>query len=555
MGEIDELQCKARDGKIHYIKVKGSTLSIKKTTHLLLIIQDITEQREATTRYASLNRLYTVLSESNKVIVRHTNQQDLFNDVCKLIINQGRFRMAWIGLLDKQRVNPVASFGITNDYVAKSNIRIDDSAYAQGPIGQAIITREVCHVDNIHTDKNFAPWREAALKNGYHSVAALPLIPENKVIGVVAIYADEAYTFDKDILNLLSDMSSDLSYALTYISNEEKRQRYAQRIDQLSQVVEQSANAVSLIDINGKIRYINAGFSKLTGYRADEILGKPTNVLAVNEQQLEPYTQIFAHLETHQEWRGELEHRSKHGNTYWSKHVISQIKDTNDNMTHYVDTAEDSSDLHLAQNEIQQLAFYDSLTSLPNRRLLQDRLTKALARARRQQHMIALLYINLSQSSDAPQTLSNEEKESRLKENADIINSSIREMDSAVRLSGDHNSDTFAVLLTDLSDFTAATRVAKNIISSLSPDDSLSGNRLQITTNIGISLFPQDGDTLEQLLNNANTAMHHAKANRINHFMFYAHRMNNTHQTLPERQEHLHEASKNKDITRNTETH
>jgi diguanylate cyclase (GGDEF)-like protein/PAS domain S-box-containing protein len=350
-------------------------------------------------------------------------------------------------------------------------------------------------------------------------------------------------------------MSSDLSYALTYISNEEKRQRYAQRIDQLSQVVEQSANAVSLIDINGKIRYINAGFSKLTGYRADEILGKPTNVLAVNEQQLDAYTQICTHLQTHQEWRGELEHRGKHGNTYWSKHVISQIKDSNDNMTHYVDTAEDSSDLHLAQNEIQQLAFYDSLTSLPNRRLLQDRLTQALARARRQQQIVALLYINLSPSNDDYQTLSSEEKDVLLKENADRINSSIREMDSVVRLSSDNSGDTFAALLTDLSDFTAATRAAKEIISSLSPDILLSSNPLQITTNIGISLFPQDGDTLEQLLKNANTAMHHAKANRINHFRFYAHRMNNTQQTLPERQEHLHEASKNKNITRDTETH
>lgn len=542
--ELEELQCRSRHNDIRFISINGSLLEFKNKTHLLLILRDITEHREAKTRYASLNRLYAVLSESNKVIVRHSNQQDLFNDICQLIIKQGQFRMAWIGLLVNQQVNPVASFGVTNDYVTKIKIRTDDSAYAQGPIGQAIITRKVCHVDDVATDKDFTPWREAALANGYHAVAALPMIKDNKVIGVVGIYSSEPFTFDDDMLDLLSDMGEDLSYALSHIANEEKRQRYAQRIDQLSQVVEQSANAVSLIDINGKIRYINSGFTSLTGYRSDDILGKPTSILSIDNQQLDKYAEIWKFLLSAREWKGELEHRNKQGETYWAKHVISPIKDTHGVITHYVDTAEDNSDLHHAQQKIQQLAFYDPLTELPNRRLLQDRLHQAMARARRENGFIALLYLDLDKFKTVNDTLGHNAGDELLKITAQKLNNNVREMDTVARLGGDE----FTILLTDLSDFTVATHVAQKIIAELSTPVELENQQVIATTSIGITLFPQDGNTMEQLLQNADTAMYHAKAEGRNNFQFYTQEMNDQLQTQIQLQQQLREAIKNQEF-------
>jgi diguanylate cyclase (GGDEF)-like protein/PAS domain S-box-containing protein len=197
-------------------------------------------------------------------------------------------------------------------------------------------------------------------------------------------------------------------------------------------------------------------------------------------------------------------------------------------------TAQDISERKRSEREIHRLAYFDSLTGLPNRVLFKDRVTQAIAHARRYQYNLALLFLDLDRFKATNDTLGHQIGDLLLKHVADRLLDSVRHSDSIGRTTEtDHNhelarlgGDEFTVLLTNLRDVQDAGKVARRILEALARPFSINGHELFVTVSIGIAIFPTDGDSVDILLKTSDTAMYHAKEQGRNNFQYYSNAMN-----------------------------
>lgn len=222
-----DLRGRRKDGSLVPVEISLSPVVFKSETHVIGIIRDVTERREQEVKIARLSRIQGVLSGINSAIVRIRDRQQLFNEACRIAVEHGKFGMAWIGLLDvaAEEVTPVAWAGLeTSAFLAgvKTSIRADVPT-GKGVIARAIKSRQPV-VDN---DITIAPEvggqrRQEAIRRGYRSVTTLPLIVENKVVGILSLFAKEPNFFDDEEMRLLTELAGDISFALEHIAGQEK---------------------------------------------------------------------------------------------------------------------------------------------------------------------------------------------------------------------------------------------------------------------------------------------------------------------------------------------
>jgi len=191
----------------------------------LVFVRDISERKEQQARIARLVRIYAVLSGINSAIVRIHERQALVDEACRVAVEEGQFGMAWIGLLnpDGQTLHPVAGCGIDLESIKDIPVSIGTEAPSgQGTAHEALSSRRAVYCNDITTVPQVGPVRAQALKYGYSSVCALPLVVDEKGIGVMGLYAREKGAFDAEEMKLLDELAADISFALQYIQREER---------------------------------------------------------------------------------------------------------------------------------------------------------------------------------------------------------------------------------------------------------------------------------------------------------------------------------------------
>lgn len=230
-----EINLKASDGRLVPVYLSASRLPVDETELVFcLVLTDLTEQKSheqivaAAQHIRKLNRVYVMLSNVNQAIVRIRHPQALLEEVCRIAVEDGGFRMAWIGLVDpvSRRVLQAAHAGVTDGYLETLNIVMGDDARASGPTGSAVRTgiRAVCR--DIENDPCMLPWREDALRNGYRSSAAFPLkASDDEVRGAFSLYAVEIDFFDDDETKLLDELTTNIGFAMEFAEQESERKR------------------------------------------------------------------------------------------------------------------------------------------------------------------------------------------------------------------------------------------------------------------------------------------------------------------------------------------
>jgi len=179
--------------------------------------QEINQIQETELRLEKANRLYAVVSQVNQAIVHSKTQQKLFEEICRVAIDFGKFRMAWIGLLNSetQKIEPVAVAGEENGYLsAMYQISLDKNIGGSGPVGTSIRNNKYFVCNDIANDPEMKLWKESALPRGYYSVIGLPLCLFGKPIAALAIYSTQVNYFNPEEIKLLEEVASDISYAL-----------------------------------------------------------------------------------------------------------------------------------------------------------------------------------------------------------------------------------------------------------------------------------------------------------------------------------------------------
>jgi diguanylate cyclase (GGDEF)-like protein/PAS domain S-box-containing protein len=271
----------------------------------------------------------------------------------------------------------------------------------------------------------------------------------------------------------------------------------------------ESQEGMIVTDANNIIIKVNHAFTEITGYTASEAVGQtPQSLLRSDRQSTAFYTEMWNSLKQNHVWQGEIWNRRKNGNIYPEWLTITEVKSSDGRITHYVATFTDITERKEAEEKIKQLAFYDPLTQLPNRRLLLERLKHSIEMERREGRQLALLMLDLDHFKAVNDNLGHVAGDQLLQQVAARIKSRLREKDVVARLGGDE----FVVLLEDITHPENAARIAEDIVADLSKPFQLNNNdEVRIGASIGISLYPEHGSIPEILMNSADTALYQAK--------------------------------------------
>ncbi|MDS4016156.1 MAG: PAS domain S-box protein [Candidatus Accumulibacter sp.] len=296
-----------------------------------------------------------------------------------------------------------------------------------------------------------------------------------------------------------------------------ERKRMEVRLRQAATVFDSSAEGITITSPDAAIIAVNRAFTEITGYREDEVIGRNPRFLQSGLHGQNFYREMWETLALHGRWQGEVWNRRKDGQAFLESLTISAVKDNAGVVTHYVGVFSDITELRKAHDRLDHQAHHDPLTGLPNRLLLGDRLHKALQRAHRDESGLAVFFIDLDRFKNINDTLGHQVGDRVLCEVAWRLSRLMRESDTVGRLGGDE----FLIIIEDISDPSAASHIAENILDVLQNSPVTVNQEFFVGASIGISVFPQDGVDAETLMKNADVAMYRAKERGRNTYEFF----------------------------------
>ncbi|MGI5309008.1 diguanylate cyclase domain-containing protein [Rheinheimera sp. WS51] len=282
-------------------------------------------------------------------------------------------------------------------------------------------------------------------------------------------------------------------------------------------VFDNTLDGVVITDANGIILSVNPAFTEITGFSAQEVIGKMPRILQSNRQETITYEMIWYELINAGCWQGEVWNQRKDGEIYLQRLNISMVPDRTGEPVRYVSVFSDITELRRKDDHIKHLAFHDALTDLPNRTLLMDRIKQKLLSASREQCKLAVMFLDLDGFKQVNDTQGHKVGDALLKEVALRLMQLVRQSDTIARVGGDE----FVFVLNNPQDNKDITDVANRIITAINQPFTIQQGTFYIGVSIGVSLFPEHGATAGELISNADKAMYIAKSTGKNKLSFF----------------------------------
>lgn len=352
---------------------------------------------------------------------------------------------------------------------------------------------------------------------GIKTLLAVPLIHQDEVLGTL----------------LLSEKTDDRSFSgqdekivvtfADHIAAATQRAALYEEIKLGASIFNNSIEGICITDVGGNIVKVNNAFSTITGYGPEEVVGRNPRILKSDRHGRRFYKKMWAALLETGKWEGEIWNRRKNGDTYPEWLSISAVKNHFEQTEHYVAVFHDISEVIQTQEKLQHQAHHDALTGLPNRQLFNDRLQRALARSKRHGKKLALLFLDLDNFKLVNDSIGHMTGDLLLQGVASRLLQNCREEDTVARLGGDE----FIIIMSDLENpWHDAVMLAQRIIAALGQPFQLSENEVITATSIGITIFPEDGDSAAELVKNADMAMYKAKKEGKSRYALFTDEMN-----------------------------
>lgn len=455
-----EVTCKS--GETKTMLISASSVDETSDSNYLIVLYDISDYKKYDEALIRNQALLREREGYQRALLNNFPFSVWFKDLNYhfLAVNQAFAKS--LGAKDSEALIGKSDFDFYPPEIAKQH-QDDDFVVMQN---QQRITNEEEHSDPM----GMMTWTET-----YKA----PVIDEdNKVIGMVG--------FSRDITERKNN-ETDLRIAATAF---------------------ESQDGMFITDANRIILRVNRAFTMVTGYSAEEVIGQTPNLFS-SDQQEDFYTELWDCIFASGAWQGEIWSQRKNGEVYLAWLMVTPVKDQDGVITHYVTVISDITVRKEAEEQIKQFAFYDSLTRLPNRRKLSERLEHAIAVARREKARFAVLMLDLDRFKIVNDNFGHLVGDELLQQVAERIGKRLRNTDTVARLGGDE----FVVLLANITRKEDAARVAEILVEDIARPFSLSQGEVQIGTSIGISLYPEHGDLPEILMDNADVALYQAKNN------------------------------------------
>lgn len=472
-------------------------------------LQDVTALREREDEIHVLTDHLGILSQTNQAVMRSQEARELFQHICEILTQEKRFEAAWVctptdgvaataGLPDTLRtvIAEKVSGGETTELADRMAARVE---FAPLPIKIGSL-----------------PWLQEHLPRG-KELLLLPLRQEGILAATLGLVSNEDKPFDYGEMALLYGLTVDLSFAMDIYAREAERRQAEERLHLSAKVFENSREGILITDAARRIVSVNRAFTEITGYEASEAIGMSPRMLASGLHGQDFFEKLVAELDTQGGWQGEVWNRRKSGELYPELLGISEVRDRSGKVTHYIGVFSDVTEQHASRNRLEFLAHHDALTGLPNRLLLKDRVERAIAAARRLEHPLALLFLDLDNFKSINDSLGHQVGDQMLIALVGRLRSCLRDMDTLSRLGGDE----FVVVLPEVTDARAAAIVAEKILGAVEAPIQLGEIAISSSFSMGIAVYPDHGENFDSLLKNADAAMYHAKERGKNTYSFY----------------------------------
>ncbi|WP_341676180.1 EAL domain-containing protein [Niveibacterium sp. SC-1] len=383
------------------------------------------------------------------------------------------------------------------------------SSNVERVLGQpaAVLQREGAWLSRVHPD-DLERMREERAR----------VLQQDQVVSVYRMaMPDGSERWVRDELRCARNAQGETEVVGTWLDITQSR-AVEERTRLLGAALEGTRDGVMMTDRNGHIVWVNRAFSAITGFAEAEALGQTPRILRSGLHRPEFYKSLWTELGQRQIWQGELWNRRRNGELYPQWTSITAVSDGQGSISHYMAVFSDISRLKQTEARLERLANYDSLTELPNRRMLTSLLQDATASAERHQERVGVLLIDLDRFKTVNEGLGHSAGDAVLRQSANRMRQILHPKDTLGRLGGDE----FLVIVEHVDNPQEAARVAESLLAGMEhplllPD----GNEVFMTASIGISMLPDDSREAAELIRDADAAMHLAKRAGRNAYRFY----------------------------------
>jgi len=349
-----------------------------------------------------------------------------------------------------------------------------------------------------------------------YAVLGLPLYLGQELVGIVGLF-NRPGGYDDAIVSYLKPLQQICANVIGAERNNQSRQVAEENMLLAGKVFENALEGILVTDRHGNIQSVNPAFCQITGYSEAEVMGKNPRILKSEHHNAAYYEQMWASIVATGKWQGELWNRRKSGDTFPIWQTISSIKDDEREISHYVAIFFDITQRKLADEQLAHQAQHDALTGLPNRVLFDSLLRQILKEEQRSHQQTAVVFMDLDRFKEINDTLGHPTGDLLLQEASRRLRSCIRDSDVLARMGGDE----FTLILLDVTGINDVAYIAEKIIRSLNKPFCLQGNTCSVGASIGISMYPTDGQSAEELIKCADTAMYRAKETGRNKYHFF----------------------------------
>lgn len=367
-------------------------------------------------------------------------------------------------------------------------------------------------------EQGFLNWRKLTPEDGYKR--------DDKALAEIA---EKGYCkpYEKEFLSATGNRIS--VYLGAALFDGEQKRGIAFVIDHTEQMITQtelklsaavfnaSSDGILITDEHLNVITVNRAFCDLMGYSADELVGHSADALKSGLMPENFYQQLWQDLKQTGSWQGDVIDRKSNDESIPVRLSINAVSDANGHISHYVAIFTDISERKATEDQLRKLAHYDFLTGLANRSLFNELLSSAMSRAKRTKRIFAVLFIDLDRFKPVNDRFGHEVGDKLLCKIAARLKKTMRDQDVVARLGGDE----FVVMIEDLATAEAASQVAENIIESVNRSCDIDDYKLNVGCSIGISIFPDNGETVLDILNAADVAMYAAKASGRNQYYYF----------------------------------
>lgn len=302
----------------------------------------------------------------------------------------------------------------------------------------------------------------------------------------------------------------------------EAQKRAESQLQLYARVFINASEGMTITDGEAKIVAVNPAFCEITGYSPQEVIGRTPAILNSGRQDEAFYRDMWQSLNAQGQWQGEIWNRRKNGGIFPEWLSISAVRNDAGGATHFIGVFTDISERKQSEARIHHLAHHDALTGLPNRLLLDDRISQGILNSRRAKRQMAIIFVDLDRFKNINDTLGHEIGDSLLVQAAQRGLSVLREADTLCRQGGDE----FVVVLPELAHRQDAAHIVRKLLAALCQPYLLAGHELTVSGSAGIALYPEDGETASELLRKADAAMYRAKEEGRNTWRFFSSEIN-----------------------------